>query len=90
MAAAPSVFRERVHELVRRPPVTCAPGATAAEAARRMSAERVGSVVGVVARLAVERHGRGHADVCRSSVWPTVSVGPPAENGTMIVTTFDG
>lgn len=43
--AEPSLFRARVHEMVRRAPVTCAPGATAVDAARHMSAERVGSVV---------------------------------------------
>jgi CBS domain-containing protein len=42
---APSLFRGRVQELIRRPPVTCPPGAPLTDVARQMSVERVGSVV---------------------------------------------
>lgn len=42
---APSLFRGRVHELIRRPPVTCPPRASITDVARQMSVEQVGSVV---------------------------------------------
>jgi CBS domain-containing protein len=45
VAAAPSPFLQRVDDLVRRAPVTCAPSLAAVEVARLMSRERVGSVV---------------------------------------------
>ena len=40
-----SLFRHRVRDLVTRPPVTCAPGLSALEIARRFSRESVGSVI---------------------------------------------
>jgi CBS domain-containing protein len=40
-----SLFRRRVHELVRRAPVTCAPSVSARDVAQRLSREGVGSVV---------------------------------------------
>jgi len=47
-AAAPgelSLFRQRVRELIKRAPVTCAPSVSTMDAARRLSREGVGSVV---------------------------------------------
>lgn len=45
-AGAPlTLFRLRVRDLVRRPPVTCEPGTSATEVARRLSREGVGSVI---------------------------------------------
>lgn len=40
-----SMFRQRVGELIGRAPVTCAPGVSTKDAARRLSQEGVGSVV---------------------------------------------
>lgn len=53
-ASAPlTLFRLRIRDLVRRPPVTCAPDTSATEIARRLSSEDVGSVV------VVDADGRG-------------------------------
>jgi CBS domain-containing protein len=44
-AAGVSLFRHRVGDFVRRPPLTCTPQTTAAEVARRLSAAGVGAAV---------------------------------------------
>lgn len=40
-----SLFLHRVREMIKRPPVTCAPGVSAVDVAQRLSREGVGSVV---------------------------------------------
>ena len=40
-----SLFRQRVRDLIARPPVTCRPGVSAVEAAREFSRQSVGSVI---------------------------------------------
>jgi CBS domain-containing protein len=48
----PSLFLDRVRDFVKRAPVTCEPGLPIVDVARRMSDERVGSVIVVDANLA--------------------------------------
>jgi CBS domain-containing protein len=59
-----SLFLHRVRDLVRRPPVTCGPGTSAAEVARLLSRERVGSAIvidgsGAPIGIATDRDLRG-------------------------------